>query len=230
MKPRIGITMSYGKSKDGEFFSLKVLYVRLVEHYGGLPFLIFPTQDKELLREYARMIDGLILSGGRDIPPSYYGEKVQYKVDLLNRLRPQSEIGLLKEFIPTRKPVLGICYGAQLMNVMCGGTLYQDIPSQILKAARHEEVRHSITVYEDTRLFKLVRESSLEVNSHHHQAVKKLGKGLTCSALALDGIIEAIESKDHPFFIGVQWHPEREPEDPFTGRIMKGFIRACKAT
>jgi len=230
MKPRIGITMSYGKSKDGEFFSLKVLYVQLVERYGGVPFLIFPTQDKRVQKEYTRMIDGLILSGGRDIDPSYYGEKVQYKVDLLNRLRPEFEIGLLREFIPTRKPVLGICYGVQLMNVVCGGTLYQDIPSQIPKAAKHEDARHSITLYEDTRLFKLVRESSLEVNSHHHQAVKKPGKGLTCSALALDGIIEAIESKDHPFFIGVQWHPEREPEDRFTGRIMTGFIKACKAS
>jgi len=230
MKPRIGITMSYGKSKDGEFFSLKVLYVRLVEYYGGLPFLIFPTQNKRLQREYIRMIDGLILSGGRDIHPSYYGEKVQYKVDLLNRLRPQSEIGLLKEFIPTRKPVLGICYGAQLMNVMCGGTLYQDVPSQIPKAARHEDVRHSITVYEDTKLFKLLRESSLEVNSHHHQAVKELGKGLRCSALSLDGVIEAIELKNHPFFIGVQWHPERDSESPLTERIFKGFIKACKAS
>jgi putative glutamine amidotransferase len=230
MKPKIGITMSYGKSKDGEFFSLKVLYVRLVEHHGGLPFLIFPTQDKRLLREYAQMIDGIILSGGRDIPPSYYGEKVQYKVDLLSHLRPESEIGFLKEFIPTRKPVLGICYGAQLINVVCGGSLYQDIPSQVPKAAKHEDIRHSITVYEDTRLFKLVRESSLEVNSHHHQAVKELGKGLRCSALSLDGIIEAIELKNHPFFIGVQWHPERDSESPLTERIFKGFIKACKAS
>ncbi|HUT84964.1 MAG TPA: gamma-glutamyl-gamma-aminobutyrate hydrolase family protein, partial [Thermodesulfobacteriota bacterium] len=99
---------------------------------------------------------------------------------------------------------------------------------QILKAARHEDVRHSITVYEDTRLFKLLRESSCEINSHHHQAVKELGKGIICSALALDGVIEAIELKNHPFFIGVQWHPEREPEDPFTGRIMKGFIKVSK--
>jgi len=228
MKPRIGITMSYGKSKDGEFFSLKVLYVQLVEHYGGFPFLIFPTRDKRVQREYIRMIDGLILSGGRDIHPSYYGEKVQYKVDLLNRLRPEFESGFLKEFIPTHKPVLGVCYGVQLMNVVCGGTLYQDIPSQIPKAARHEDVRHSITVYEDTRLFKLTRESSFEVNSHHHQAVKELGKGLRCSALSLDGVIEAIELKNHPFFIGVQWHLEREPEDPFTARIMKGFIKVSK--
>ena len=230
MKPRIGITMSYGKSKDGEFFSLKVLYVELVERYGGFPFLIFPTRDKRVQSEYTRMIDGLILSGGRDIHPSYYGEKVQYKVDLLNRLRPEFEIGLLREFIPTRKPVLGVCYGVQLMNVVCGGTLYQDIPSQIPKAARHEGARHSITVYEDTRLFKLVRESSFEVNSHHHQSVKKLGKGFTCSALALDGIIEAIELKNHPFFIGVQWHPERDSESPLTERIFKGFIKACKAS
>ena len=230
MKPRIGITMSYGKSKDGEFFSLKVLYVQLVEHYGGFPFLIFPTRDKRVQREYIRMIDGLILSGGRDIPPSYYGEKVQYKVDLISHLRPESEIGFLKEFIPTRKPVLGICYGAQLMNVACGGTLYQDIPSQVPKAARHEDVRHSITVYEDTRLSKLTRESSFEVNSHHHQAVKELGKGIICSALALDGIIEAIELKNHPFFIGVQWHPERELEDQINERIMRGFIKTCKSS
>jgi putative glutamine amidotransferase len=230
MKPRIGITMSYGNSNDGEFFSLKVNYVRGVEKQGGIPLLIFPSQDKETKKEYLKMIDGLILSGGRDIPPSYYGEKIQSKVGLINHLRPDFEIGLLKEFITTRKPVLGICYGAQLMNVACGGTLYQDISSQLPKAARHEDVRHSITVYEDTKLFKLTGENSFEVNSHHHQAVKELGKGLTCSALALDGIIEAIELKSHPFFIGLQWHPERELEDRFTERIMKGFIKACKSS
>jgi putative glutamine amidotransferase len=230
MKLKIGITMSYGKSNDGEFFSLKVNYVRVVEAYGGIPLLIFPSQDKGIKTEYAEVIDGLILSGGRDIPPSYYGEKVQCKVGVISRLRPDFEIGFLKEFIPTRKPVLGVCYGVQLMNVACGGTLYQDIPAQIPKAGKHEDTRHSITVYKDTRLYKLTGEDSLEVNSHHHQAVKELGKGIICSALALDGVIEAIELKNHPFFIGVQWHPEREPEDRITERIMRGFIKACKAS
>jgi putative glutamine amidotransferase len=230
MKPRIGITMSYGKGNDGEYYSLKVNYVKVVERYGGVPYLIFPSQDKGMKREYGEKIQGLLLSGGRDIPPSYYGEKIQSKVGLINRLRVDFEMGFLREFIATRKPVLGICYGAQLMNIVYGGTLYQDISSQIPKAAKHEDTRHSITVYGDTKLYKLIGEDSFKVNSYHHQAVKELGKGLICSALAFDGVIEAIELKGHPFFIGVQWHPERDPEDQITERIIRGFIKASKTS
>lgn len=230
MKPKVGITMSYGKNQGGEYISLKLSYVKLVELFGGLPILIFPTLNKNLQKEYIESIDGLILSGGRDIPPSYYGEKVHYKVDLLNYFRPEFEIGFLKEFIPTNKPVLGICYGLQLMNVALGGTLYQDIPSQILGSLQHDNSRHSITICENTLLYQLIKETSFEVNSHHHQAVKRLGKELTCSALAPDGVIEAIELKDHPFFMGVQWHPEQEPDSRLTAQILNSFINTCNSS
>ena len=228
MRPRIGITMSYGKGSEGEFFSLKVNYVRMVEGYGGIAHLIFPVEGAEARRSSVETVDGLILSGGRDIPPSYYGEERHYRIDPVNRLRTDFEMRLLEEFLLTGKPVLGLCYGAQLINVVRGGTLYQDISSQMAKASVHEGGRHFIKVCGKTKLSSLVGETtSFEVNSNHHQAVKHPGKGIASSAIAMDGVVEAIEIKDHPFCVGLQWHPEKEPEDRFTGMIVRGFIEAC---
>lgn len=219
MKPIIGITADI----DEQSFKLKHEYVSAVEKSGGLPIILSPVNNG--LHEIADLIDGLLLSGGDDLLPEYYGEDISVPVEMLKfvkKERSDFEIAILKEITKQKKPVLAICYGMQLVNVAFGGSLYQDVSFQVKEALNHRERMHNIKIFRP-KIFNL-QLTTFSVNSSHHQAVKRVADGFDVFAASDDGIVEGIYKKDYPFFICVQWHPERTFYDKLSLGIFNSFI------
>jgi putative glutamine amidotransferase len=177
----------------------------------------------------ARDFDGVLVSGGADLPPSWYGEEElpNAGVKVVNLSRPAFEATVLKNFLELKKPAFGICYGCQFFNVWRGGTLIQDITLQWPQAIEHTQSRHPVRVLENTQLHRIIGEEEFEVVSSHHQAMGHLAPGAHTSAYAPDRLAEAVEFEDAPFFLGVQWHPERDPQSRATQRLFEAFIAAC---
>ncbi|MCL4536953.1 MAG: gamma-glutamyl-gamma-aminobutyrate hydrolase family protein [Nitrospirae bacterium] len=222
MKPIIGITCDM----DEQIFKLRQDYVSAVEKSGGLPLILAPTGD---ISQIADFIDGLLLPGGDDLPPEYYGEDISVPLECLKIVRKERsdfEISLLKEVVKRQKPVLAICYGMQLANVAFGGSLYQDIEAQVEGDINHRSGGHDIKIVQPSVLD--LQPSTFSVNSSHHQAVKRLADGFEVFAVSGDGIIEGIYKRDYTLFIGVQWHPERIFYDKLSLGIFEGFIEQAK--
>jgi putative glutamine amidotransferase len=178
-------------------------------------------------------LDGLLMPGGADIPPAEYGEAPDPTIELLDENRLNFEKALSKAWIQqTRKPLLGICLGSQWINVLHGGSLVQDIPTEI--GGNHRGTTHLVKLEPGTRLHTIFGEAEFEVNSWHHQAVDKagLGKDLKVAARSTDGVIEATETTDpQRFLIGVQWHPEKlMPDDQRQAKLLKAFVEAAAVT
>jgi putative glutamine amidotransferase len=182
------------------------------------------------VNKLAAQLDGLILSGGKDLHPSMYGEEIDpaAKVKLIHPLRTQFETLLVRAFRERAKPVFGICYGCQFSNVMKGGTLIQDVPSQWPDAIVHHESRHAVRLLDDSILHRLIGQNEFETASYHHQAIARPGEGVRVTAHAPDGVIEAIEMDDDPLWIGVQWHPEKDRDSLATQRLFGAFVAACR--
>lgn len=238
MKPIIGITSDLIQAGNGNFSNTKDQvhclynsYIQAVTLAGGIPIII--NSHHVFYPKILNLFDGLILSGGDDIKAEYFGEKQKIKSKFVPEQRIDYEMKLLRECIKQRKPILGICYGMQLINVYFKGTLYQDINKQYKKSIHHKKnkkkkaSKHFIKIFANTKLNRIWKKKKAEVNTYHHQAVKKLGKGLMVSARASDSIVEAIEAKNYPFLLGVQWHPEKDINDPFQKKLFCEFIKAA---
>lgn len=232
--PLIGITTGY-EQRGEAVAELPKRYIDAVAQAGGIPVTIAPTgQDGHLIERYAQVLDGLIVSGGRDIPPDLYGEEAHPHTDALPPDRPLFEIALVRLLREMGKPVLGICYGCQLLNVAFGGTLIQDIPSQIGQGVKHRRAsseephaRHPVAVQSGSLIRQILGRDEIEIVSSHHQAVKQPAHGMKVTATAPDGVIETIELEDARFLVGVQWHPEMDTEAEATRRLMQAFIRSA---
>jgi len=217
VRPLIGIA-----SVDGE------AYVRAVREAGGLPVILPKSSGAEAIGDYLARLDGLLMPGGRDIPPAIYGEEPHETVEPLAKERHEFEQALGTAWIAqTDKPLLGICLGGQWINVLHGGTLVQDIPSEL--GGNHRGTDHPVTLDPDSRLAGIYGETEFLVNSNHHQAVDTLGKNLRIVARSADGVVEAIETTDpQRFLIGVQWHPERMvPDDTRQKKLLQAFVEAA---
>ena len=182
MLPVIGITASV--SDDRLSFQQKRMYCEAISACGGLPLILPPQEDaSSCAPQVLSLLDGLLLAGGDDIDPHYYGEEVLPECGLITPIRDTWEMPLCREALHRHLPLLGICRGLQVLNVALDGSL--------------------------SRLAHIIGAESLMTNSHHHQAVKQLAPGLTATAWAQDGVIEGVEKMDEPFCVAVQWHPER---------------------
>lgn len=204
-------------------------YVRAVRDCGGIP-VVLPNTDgsSERIEEYLQLLDGLLMPGGADIPPSEWGEEIHPTSKLLDDDRYRFEKALITSWIEkTDKPLLGICLGSQWVNVAHGGSLIQDIPSEF--GGHPWGVPHMVKLEPDSRLSKIFGETEFEVNSWHHQAVRNVGEGLRVVAKSPDGIIEATETTNPDrFLFGVQWHPEKlMPENQLQKKLVQAFIDAA---
>lgn len=216
MKPVIGITTALIQGAKKVYATVSNNYVHSVERAGGIPLLLPVVADAETRERYLAIIDGLLITGGDEgVNPQLYGENPVRQLECICPERDCSEVHLITESMRQNIPILGICRGMQTLNVACGGTLYQDVFSQVDASLGHlpknmpvDSVYHAVTLEERSQLESIFKSSRLMVNSFHHQAVKDVANSFTVTARSDDGIIEAIEHQDHSFAVGVQWHPE----------------------
>jgi len=233
VRPVIGITCDYDwETGDSR---LRPGYFEGIYRSGGLPFLI-PALDPAAAGPVMARLDGLLLTGGQDPDPRWFGEEPHPAIGNVNPCRDRLELALAREADAGDIPVFGICRGIQMMNIAMGGDIWQDIYTQAEDGKPllcHQQPApkwygfHEVRIFEESALRRILGTGQVRVNSFHHQAVRHPGKGLHAVAHTSDGIIEAIESEIHPFFIGVQWHPERMLEDPVMIRLFEAFVKAA---
>lgn len=234
MKPIIGLTSQFEYSVSRKFNKLNYTYIDAVVKGGGVPIIIPILKNLDDLDKYLDSVDGIIFTGGEDISPLLFGEDPTKEVDIICYDRDKIELELFKRAYSRGMPILGICRGLQLINVALGGTLYQDINSQLPNSLGHistyniEGGYHSIDIINDTILYDILGKEKINVNSQHHQSVKELGKNLRVNALSSDGVIEGIETTTGNFVLGVQFHPEAMMEEAKEFiNIFEYFILYC---
>jgi putative glutamine amidotransferase len=233
-KPLIGIVLDNeekGTYSEYPYYILRKHYFNAVIKAGGIPVGI--DHSIECVTDYVHALDGLLMPGGDyDIPPAMYGEAKVHESVVTKIERIDFDLAITKSFLDVNKPILGICAGEQLLAVMYGGSLVQDIKSEVAECLDHyqanrEAYAHEIEVTKGTLLHKIIAKNKLRVNSHHHQSVKAVKGQLIVSACSSDGVIEAIEVKDKRFCLGVQWHPEFDNDQNDT-LIFRAFVDSCK--
>jgi putative glutamine amidotransferase len=207
--PLIGITSVYEPAKGDKSAQTTVgfAYVRAVAENGGVPVVLPTVDDERILQRYLDVLDGLVLVGGDDIPPEAYGEQADKTVKPLTKERYEFERKLIARWLASGKPLLGVCLGMQFTNVVSGGSLIQDIPSEVGAKVNHRGY-HRVQIEPGSTLANLLGATEAWVLSSHHQAVERLGKGLKVVAHSEDGVVEALERTDGGFGLFVQWHPE----------------------
>lgn len=233
-RPFIGITMRH--ELETERFYLGRHYGEAVAAAGGVPVHIPLIPDPELIKAFVERLDGLLLPGSAsDVDPLRYEREPHAKLGPVHPLKDETDLLVLKEAEAKRLPLLAICFGMQVWNVHRGGSLIQDIASEVPKAHQHEQgaprERHShrVSIRPESLLAGLAGEEKALVNSHHHQALEHLGEGLQASAWSSDGLIEAVEDmREGRWALGVQWHPEIGWErDKLSANIFNLFLKAA---
>lgn len=199
-------------------------YAEEVAKAGGVPLIIPPTADMAAI---APLIDGWLIPGGNDIDASRWGEENHPSVVLQDPHRFESEAALYAEVKDTDLPILGICYGCQFLNVSQGGSLIQDLPSEGREGHSGGPLEPA-TIHAGSRLASVVQQEVVQGRSYHHQAVGRVGEGLKVVSHHADGTVEAVEGDGDRWMIGVQWHPERTPDDAATQRLFLDFIEAAR--
>lgn len=233
MKPMIGIVSLYDETKES--YWMLPGYAQGLEDAGAIPVILPLTEDEESLRRFADTFDGFLFPGGHDVNPAFYGQAPTPECGVICPERDRMEKAFFPMALATGKPMLGICRGVQLFNVMLGGDLYQDIPTECPSDVQHHEtppydkVAHQVTIEQGTPLYDAVGVTQMGVNSYHHQGIKNLGKGLRVAAKAPDGMVEALYLPEHKFALAVQWHPEfSRLSDEKSRKIFRAFVEACE--
>ena len=229
MKKKIIIGITPAESSG--VVKMRTSYSQAILDAGAIPVILPHTSDKERMLEYAQMLDGLVFSGGDDVDPKYYNEEIKFDNVAVSPERDDFEFELFRIFYATKKPILGICRGEQLINVALGGKLHQHIDGHKQSEGR-EVFDRTAKLTPGSRLHEICDGASeIRTNSFHHQAVKESAPNVRISALADDMTVEAIEDTEHPFLVGVQWHPElfcRNDEN--ARKLFEAFICAARNT
>ncbi len=235
-KPLIGITTRNGKDSDGHLLTaLQHSYLNAIAQAGGVPIPI-PSMltEEDFLDVYSRL-DGILFSGGGDVSIKYFNGSDHPRIGEVDNGRDTTEITLMRTAVSDGKPILGICRGAQVMNVALGGTLYTHIHDQFTGALDHDYpgdlrrvIVHPVNVDETTRSAEIFGETLLNVNSLHHQGLKDIAPSLRVAGHAPDGLVEVVEIPDHPYAVAVQWHPEWLTDQPSMQRLFKSFVDAAE--
>jgi len=234
--PVIGLpTLAIPPGPKPPRYGINQSYVRALAAAGCAPVLIPLIDDQDQLRAIYARLDGIVFPGGADIAPSEYGEQPIDNLNVIEPERDRTEFTLARWAYEDNLPTLGICRGQQLLNVALGGSLYQDLRHQGVTQVEHAEAHgrgrtaliHRVRLDPDSRLAQLIDETSIDVNSLHHQAVKSIAPRLRVTGKSEDGVIEALESDDRRFLIAVQWHPEEIDDLPWVRRLFAGFARAA---
>ena len=226
MKTKIGIVIC-GLIDNKQFVT--DTYIQAVKSAGGLPIVLPLVKSKTVIQEYVSLCNGFLFCGGGDITPLLFGQEPDYGIGSTDITLDLFQIRLMKEIIKDEKPVLAICRGMQILNVACGGTIYQDLNQLDMETINHmqtslsrRDISHKVFFTPKTRLHRMFGDFAY-TNSFHHQAIDRLGSGLIISGATGDNIIEAIELPSHTFTVGVQWHPESMLE---TASNMKQLFHA----
>jgi len=223
------------KSKTINWFS--EIYLQLLAERGIMPIIVpIAEATKNILDEYLKDYDGMLMMEGGDIDPKYYHENYDLtKLDEYDPVKDEIEIACLRHAFAANKPILGFCRGVQLINVLHGGKIYNDVHHEIPNPVLHinyenyDAHRHKVILEEGTPLFEWYGQKELMVNTYHHQGIKVLGKGLIPMAHAEDGLIEGVYNPAHPFLVGLQFHPERMlTEYEGNKKVFDAFAKAVK--
>lgn len=225
-RPLIGITSVYRTDYKSGTTSVNFAYVKAVAETGGTPLVLPTISEEEIMRRYVDQLDGLVLVGGADIPPSAYGQKPHETVKVMPNQRYNFDSKLISLWLAKGKPILGVCLGMQFTNVVSGGTLIQDIPSQVGTNIRHRGY-HQVKIDPKSSLAKILGSDQAYVYSNHHQAVKDVGKNLKVIARSEDGVVEALERINGKFGLFVQWHPEATDNPDHRKAIYGALVQAC---
>ena len=233
-KPLIALTLDHETNKtysNFPWYAIRENYFTSINSMGGISIGI--PHDIENIKNLCKKIDGLVITGGNfDIDPQLSGISEVHKTIKLKKNRTNFELLITKFMLKENKPVLGICGGEQLINILYNGSLIQHIPDEVNNPLEHEqknprnEAGHEIKIIKNTKLHSIVTSNKLHVNSAHHQSIKNAGKGLTINAISKDGVIEGIEDPKKLFCIGVQWHPEFFINNG-DKKLIKNFIKSC---
>ena len=233
MQPIIGILTAID---DERTTTLLCSYAQAIEKSGGVPLLLPYVENDGVIDQFVSVCDGFFFTGGKDIEPSRYGKERIPTCGIIQKYRDELEFKVFAKAFQTQKPILGVCRGAQVINVALGGTLYQDIPSQLPTEIAHRQSEaknkpsHEVKILKNTPLYALIGKERMQANSFHHQAINKLGRGLEIMALADDGVIEAVYLIGKRYLNAYQWHPERLCEtDGENKKIFDDFIQNCLA-
>jgi putative glutamine amidotransferase len=233
-RPLIGITTRNGRDADGHAtVSIQHSYVNAIIQAGGVAVPVPSILPEEDFLQLYSQLDGILFTGGGDISLKYFSGSDHPRIDGVDDARDFAELTLIRRATKEGKPYLGICRGAQAMNVALGGTLYTHIPDQLKGAIDHDypgnmrrTIVHPVNVEETTRAAEIFGETLLNVNSLHHQGLKDIAPGLRVAGHAPDGLVEVIELPDHPYAVAVQWHPEWLTDQPAMQRLFKSFVDA----
>ena len=244
-RPVIGVTTQTQEAVPNELPACWIMgqrYVEVLTSFGAVPWLVpLIADDLSTLRAIYERLDGVFVPGGADVDPSSYGDEKHSACGRTDLARDRTELAFVRWAAEDGKPVLAVCRGVQILNVAAGGTLYQDLTAHREGSIKHDyfpvnglytrEYRsHHVHITEETRLARLLEDDVVHVNSMHHQGIKTLAPGLVASAVAPDGVIEAVEPLNGQFMIGVQWHPENLVEsDPRMHRLFTAFVDASLA-
>ena len=232
-KPIIGVIPLWDEEKE----SIWMLpgYMQGLEEAGAVPMILHLTDSETVLKQTISLFNGFLFTGGQDVNPKLYGQEKRKHCGEICDMRDRMETYIFREAILNQnKPALGICRGIQFLNVMLGGSLHQDIPTELPSTIIHSQnspydvPSHYVRIISGTPLHKLVGKENIEVNSSHHQGINRIAKGLEIMARADDGLVEAVYMPEHPHVWAVQWHPEYSLKDETSKKIFSHFIESIE--